>query len=53
MSVGIRGNNSPLVIDGYSFKKVEGFMYLGSFVNFSHSVSLEPDRRILAASRCY
>ena len=49
-------NNSievSIEIDGYNFKVVKDFVYLGSSINTDNDISLEIRRRITLANRCY
>ena len=40
-------------IDGYNFKSVKNFVYLGSSINTDNGISLEIRRRLTLAGRCY
>jgi len=47
--------SKPLAIEigGYSFERVDSYMYLGSLVNGDNNVSEENKNRLIAANRSY
>ena len=42
-----------VTVDSYKFEKVDDFVYLGTSINTNNNVSLEIQRRITLANKCY
>ena len=44
---------SNITVDSYTFEVVQEFVYLGTSININNNVSLEIQRRITLANKCY
>ncbi len=52
-TVGALAYRTHVTVDSYNFEVVKDFVYLGTSINTDNNVSLEIQRRISLANKCY